>query len=343
MSEPKNILITRTDRIGDVILTLPMASVLKEKIPGCKVTFLLREYTSHLAKNNPYIDEVIILDETNGKTPFIKNHKLIKEKKFDTVFAVYPRFGLALMLFLSGIKTRIGSGYRWYSILYNTKIYEHRKFGEKHELTHNINLLKAVGIENDVTEKNCRFGLEPSQENKSKIEKYLKETGIDLSKPVVIFHPGSGGSAVDLPFAKMNYLIEKTCAMPGVNVIITGDKKETEICSALAKEKKVNNLCGQFNLGELTALIDKSLLLIANSTGPIHIAAALGKYVIGFFPKIKACSPVRWAPFTEKKHIFTPSIECTDCTRKQCKELDCMNSISEEEVMKAIQNIVTNK
>jgi ADP-heptose:LPS heptosyltransferase len=59
----------------------------------------------------------------------------------------------------------------------------------------------------------------------------------------------------------------------------------------------------------------------------MHIAAALGVYVIGFFPKILSCSQKRWGPYTEKKTIFTPTINCSNCTREQCKKLDCMNSI----------------
>jgi ADP-heptose:LPS heptosyltransferase len=59
----------------------------------------------------------------------------------------------------------------------------------------------------------------------------------------------------------------------------------------------------------------------------MHIAAALGVHVIGFFPKILSCSQKRWGPYTEKKTIYVPSIDCSDCTRKQCEKLNCMNSI----------------
>lgn len=340
MNQPRNILIVRTDRIGDVILTLPVAAVLKKHFPGCRVTFLLREYTKELTFNNPYIDETLVLDEANGKPAFFASLKMIKAKNFDTVITVFPRFRIALVLFYAGIAARVGSGYRWYSFLFNKKVYEHRKYGEKHELVHNINLLKAIGVNEQVDEKDCIFGLCPAEENKIKIENFVKENGIDLSKPVVIFHPGSGGSAVDLPLDKMKELAARTANQPDVTVLITGDKKEAGICASFPSGDKIFNLCGKFNLGEIIALIDVSALLVANSTGPLHIAAALGKNVIGFYPKIKAQSPARWAPFTEKKHIFVPSVNCSNCTRKQCRKLDCMNSISVDEVLETIKNCV---
>jgi ADP-heptose:LPS heptosyltransferase len=59
----------------------------------------------------------------------------------------------------------------------------------------------------------------------------------------------------------------------------------------------------------------------------MHIAAALGVYVIGFFPKILSCSQKRWGPYTEKKTIFIPTIDCSNCTREQCEKINCMNSI----------------
>jgi heptosyltransferase III len=340
MNKPRNILIARTDRIGDVVLTLPAASVLKKHLPDCKITFLLREYTKELASGNPNIDGIIIYDEIDGISGFANILKLVKDREFDTVISVFPRFQLALIFFISGIKTRIGSGYRWYSFLFNKKVFEHRKFGEKHELIHNINLLKTLGVDETVDEKNCVFGLSPSQENKKRIQDYFKNTNIDLTKPIIIFHPGSGGSAVDLPIGKMKELIIRTSVQFDVNIFLTGDKKETVVCEFLSAGNKIYNLCGKFNLGELIALIDRSILLVANSTGPLHIAAALGKDVIGFYPKIKPASATRWGPFTEKKQIFVPSIKCTNCTRKQCEELNCMNSIGTDDIFYAIKNIV---
>lgn len=341
MNKPENILVVRTDRIGDVILTLPLAALLKKHFPGCRITFLLREYTKELTANNPYIDETLVLRESVGKTLFYSNLEMVKEKNFDTVITVFPRFSVALFLFYAGIAKRVGSGYRWYSFLFNRKVFEHRKYGDKHELAHNVNLLKAIDVNENIEEGNCIFGLQPSGESKSRIEKFLFNSGIDISKPVVIFHPGSGGSAVDLPVDKMKELVRRTALNLDVALLITGDKKEEAICRSFPEGKNIHNLCGKFDLADLIALIDRALLLVANSTGPIHIAAALGKNVIGFYPKINAQSPARWAPFTAKKKIFVPYINCTGCTRKQCKELNCMNSISVDDAFEAITNFVS--
>ncbi len=339
MTPPKNILIVRTDRIGDVVLTLPLASIIKKHFPNSEITFLLRDYTKSLAANNPYIDDIITLKTENGKLKVAENIKQLKNK-FDTCIVAFPTFTLALILFLSRIKTRIGTGYRWYSFLFNKKIYEHRKFGERHELEYNVRLLQQIGIEENVNEENVEFNLQPANKNIQKIKNEFEKIGIDSSKKIIIVHPGSGGSAVDLPVSKLKNLVGRMACELECEILITGSENEKELCNLLVVNEKTKNVAGKFNLDELTALIDRSDLLIANSTGPIHIGAALGKNIIGFYPKVAACSPKRWGPYTNKKIIFSPSIDCKDCTHEQCVKLNCMDTINIDEVFDSVKNFM---
>ncbi len=339
MIKPKNLLIVRTDRIGDVILSLPLAGIVKKHFPECKVTFLLREYTRCLAVGNPNIDEIIILTEKAGKISLRKNISKISHRKFDSVILVYPTFITALIIFLSGIKNRIGTGYRWYSFLFNRKIYKHRKFAEKHELEFNVEMLNEFGIQEEVNEDKVIFNLKPEEKSNTLIEELFSANNIQNDKPVIIIHPGSGGSAVDLPLEKFKELVQIIALKTDSTIIITGTDSEKSICSDLVISDKIYNFAGKVDLAGLIALIDKSDIFISNSTGPIHIAAALGKFTIGFYPKILSCSPRRWGPYTIKKNIFTPEIECSNCTRGQCERLDCMSTIDPGKVFKSIEEV----
>jgi len=341
MNKPKNILIARTDRIGDVVLTLPLCSIIKKYFPESRVSFLLRNYTSALAKNNSYIDEIIILKEKNGKALIFENIKLLKNK-FDVCIIAYPTFRIALILFLSGIKIRIGTGYRWYSFLFNKKIYEHRKDAKYHELEYNVHLLRKIGIDEKVSPGNVQFGLTPSAESIQKVNELLELKNISNNKSVIILHPGSGGSSVDFPIFKMKELAKKISDELDAEIIITGSKNEKELCQTLVVSEKTKNFAGELNLSELIALIDKCKLLIANSTGPIHIAAALGKFVIGFYPDIVACSEKRWGPYTNKKIIFKPKISCLNF-QKENKEINCMDTIDVNDVFEAVKKILYGK
>lgn len=339
--EPRNILIVRTDRIGDVVLSLPLARIIKQHYPNAKVTFLVRAYTKALVENNHFIDEVIILKEESSKILITKNVEQLKQKNFDTAIVVYPTFKIALIIFLSGIKYRVGSGYRLYSFLFNRKVYEHRKDAVKHELEYNLSLLSQLGINHIGGTNNVSFDLDVNKSSLNKVESLLSSLGINNEEKFVIVHPGSGGSAVDLPLEKFVELV-KMLTDKKIKVVLTGSENEKEICNKLVLNELIFNLAGRLNLEELIALISKSSLLVANSTGPIHIAAALGKYTFGFYPKVKVCSAKRWGPYTEKKFIYEPEIECNNCTVEQCAEVNCMNSINVSSVYNDIIKVLEN-
>ena len=76
-------------------------------------------------------------------------------------------------------------------------------------------------------------------------------------------------------------------------------------------------------------------MFISNSTGPIHIAAAVGTYVVGLYSPVKVESAVRWGPLTDNKKIFQPESDK--------KDIDVMNEISPQQVFDFINSYMKNK
>jgi len=335
----KNILLVRTDRIGDVVLTLPLAGLIKKHYPNAKVSFLVRNYTKDILINHPLVDEIVVLDEEKGSAKIFSNLELISEKKYDACIIVNPTFKISLILFLSGIRKRIGTGYRWYSLLFNEKVFEHRKYAEKHELEFNVSMLKKIGIDESINENNVEYNLKLDNESLIYVNKVLGDENIDPAKPLIIIHPGSGGSSIDLPITKFVELIQKL-NQEEVQIVTTGSNEEKEICSQLVLSKSIKNFAGKFSLAQLTALISKANVFISNSTGPIHIAAALGKFTVGFYPKILSCSLERWGPYSPNKLVYVPQIDCSNCDRQQCENLNCMESIEIEKVFSDIKKVL---
>ena len=333
MIKPENLLIVRTDRIGDVVLTLPLAEMIKKQFPGCKISFLVREYTKNLLRDHPFIDDVLILQELDSK-PTIKNNMIsLSKRKFDTCIVVYPTFTLALIIYLSGIKNIVGTGYRWYSFFFNNKVFQHRKYAEMHELEFNLKLLEIFGIFEKVERGKVNFNL-IVEENK-KVDELIAPF-VNEDKSIIIIHPGSGGSAVDLPVEKFKELVLMLDKRKDIEIIITGSEPEKELCEALVVSEKTHNFAGRFDLPKLISLINKADVFVSNSTGPIHIAAALEKNIIGFYPNLLQCSAKRWGPFSDKSVVFTPKNQCSDCEREQCNKQDCMSSIDMKEVYSVI-------
>ena len=206
-------------------------------------------------------------------------------------------------------------------------------------MEYNLSLLERIGITN-IDRKNVSFNIHPSQKSEQKVEQLLEKFEISREKPTIIIHPGSGGSSIDLPISSFIELTRLLAQGLRYNILITGSEKEKSICEKFIVNENVKNFAGLFSLDELISLIGKSDMLIANSTGPIHIAAAMNKFVAGFYPKIKECAVERWGPYTDKKLIFEPELDCKNCTREQCSRLNCMNSIDIKEVNHKIDDLL---
>jgi len=336
MSDLKNILIVRTDRIGDLILTIPLAAILKKHFTAAKVSFLVQSYTSELLAGHPFIDETLVLRDSVKE-----NTAVLKEKEFDAAIVVSPNPQLVFTLYRAGIPLRIGTAYRWYSFLFNRRVKIHRKSGDKHELEYNVEMLQALGIREELQKGNVPFNLQVDHKSIQSVKKMLGETDYDFERSTIIFHPGSGGSAVDLPISKLKAIVKRLASELNVNIIVTGNEKEIETAKELAEDNKTINLAGKLSLSELTAMISFSDVLAANSTGPIHIAAALGKYVLGFYPDIHSMSPNRWGPYTEKALIFQPELDCDGLSVDEYKAKKCMESINVNKVFDGIKELLS--
>lgn len=327
MSHPpkKKILITRTDKLGDVILTLPLISEVQRIFPDSEISFLTKNFVKDLIEGYFAFNRLITLESLNG---FFSSLKFLKREKFDIVINVYPRFNLALLFFLAGIKCRIGTGYRWYSFLYNKKLFEHRKDAVKHESEYNIDLLKTI---TDRARYHNNFVFTYSVEEKLNLETQLNKFNFSLSEKYIIVHPGSKSSAKDWSIGNFKLYIKMFLEeFKNTKVILTGIQTEknilTDIYNSVPAEIKNNVivLCEQLNLKELMILIDNSKLFISNSTGPIHIAGALNKNIIGFYPNKAPMTEKRWRPLSENSVILKPESLSDDMN-----EIKVENVISE--------------
>lgn len=293
-----SIAVVRTDRLGDMVLTLPLCNAIKSEFPQSKVTLIANSYTKLLLENCPVVDEVIFVDD---KSKNIKS--VFKENKFDFAFFPRPRFGEVLAAFKGGVKFRIGSAYRAYSFLYNKKVFDHRKKGEFHEAEYNVRLLsQLIGMELPVNL------VKPFISNVSKefIKNLLNKNNIQ-EKGFIILHPGSGGSSRDWKSGSFAELAKLISERTGFGIIVTGIKSEKESCNLIANvTDRVLNLCGILNQEQLIALLSTARILIANSTGVLHIAAALGVPVVGLFPNTSHISARRWGPYSANSSVVSP-------------------------------------
>jgi lipopolysaccharide heptosyltransferase II len=338
--EFENVLIVRTDRIGDVVLTLPMVCAFNAKFPGRKISMLLRSYTQELVDGFAGLHSTILYDNNGKPRPLFSLVSELRKHRFDLVFVVHPTLKLALVMLLARIPLRVGTGYRWYSFLFNKKVFEHRKTAERHEAEYNLSLLRAIGC--DIRSiPSIPLSMTAATAGAAALE--IKRLGIGALEKFVILHPGSGGSARDWSpqhFGDLAGALENK----GYSVVVTGSLSEKLLVDEVVKGSNgsVRASIGRLSLKELTSFIGSAQLFVSNSTGPLHLAAAVGTPVIAFYPPIQECSPRRWGPLTEKKILFTAdNTLCTRCKGSACQGNDCMDQITVDQVLQAALKLLS--
>jgi ADP-heptose:LPS heptosyltransferase len=329
----KTVLISRTDSIGDVVLTLPMCVWIKKNYPTAKIIFLGNTYTKPVIECLPQIDEIIEWAEME-KMPESVRVDFLKAKNIDVCIHVFPKKNIADLVKKAKIKTRVGSSHRVYHLLScNIRLGFSRKNSEFHESQLNFELLKPFGIDEL-----------PSLEEISSWMKNFKAKDIslpentenELAKPMkkVILHAKSQGSAMEWPIEKYA-IVAKNLLNRGFSVIFTGTENDgVYIRTFIPKHVNCIDTTGKLTLDQLINLVSKCDTLVACSTGPLHLAGVLGLQTIGLYSPKRPIHPGRWKAVGENVQIVV-----NDEHRELSKINPSMSSISQIESVRVIELI----
>jgi heptosyltransferase-3 len=340
---PRRILVVRTDRLGDVVLTLPMFAYLRRRFPDARLAFLGRRYIAGIASPHPSIDESLWYDDGNEPLPFGVMLQTLRRGNFDAVFVVHPTPRLAVLMFLARIPVRIGTGYRWYSWMFNRRVYSHRKTAARHELEYNLELLSQLDcpVPSPIVPE---FGITVSSSARDGAWAALRRHGILEKEQYIVVHPSTGGSAREWPRDSFAALLRELVARYGFRVVLTGlaaDSSGNERLRSAIGDAAVS-VAGELSLQELGGVLEGARLLVVNSTGPLHLAVALGVPVLAFFPQIPVMGPGRWGPYTTRSRVLVPErpIDCRLCRKTGGGSCACMESISVERAARAAEELL---
>jgi ADP-heptose:LPS heptosyltransferase len=336
------ILVIRTNRIGDVILTTPIFRALKDKFPAASLSVLVHAETREIIENNKFIDEVVTINN-RGIWLFLREGKVIrslKNEKFDLVFVMHPAIWCNLLSFLIRPKLSIGFdcyGSGWLldkSVFY---IYnEHRyarliNFKIKHEIDSNLDLVNAVGIDMD----NKQPFIEISPEKIEKMSFFLKENGFKKDDLIALVHPASKEPQIRWKKEGFSYVADRLIDN-GIKVIILEGPGERGVVEDVVK--RMNNkpvIARNLSLGEVAALTKLCHVFLGNSTGPAHIASAVNVPTVTIMGiRHPSDSSFRWRPLGPRSVVLENNIGCKVCYPSECRHYLCINGVKEEEVLK---------
>ena len=290
----RHLLIIRNDRLGDLVLTLPAIAAARRALPDAKITLLASPLAAPLVAAHPDIDEVLFDDPADGAVALARRLRALRA---DAGLAINYSRRNCLALWLAGIPRRVGWGYKLAGCLAaNRRVWLHRSRPPIHEADFALAFVRALGLSVPAERPAAVLPIAETawREMLARIDRELGQHG-----PLVGVHPGGRGSAYYWPTENFAQLVARLAQRS--RVIVTGtpaERTQLETIAAAVAPPVARRvaLWDDLTLPQLAATLAACQTVVAGSTGPLHVAAAVGTRVVGLYSSHPAHVPAKWAP-----------------------------------------------
>jgi lipopolysaccharide heptosyltransferase II len=342
------VLVVRLDNLGDLLMTTPAIAAIRHSLPSVHITLLASPSGAAVAQHVPVIDDVIAFD-----APWVKSRAVqdaqdlgqmesrlvdrLAEERFDAaiIFTVCTQSALpaALICRMAGIPLRLAHcRENPYGLLTDwVPDPDIVADGMRHEVSRQLALVGSVGFFPQDERLLFRFGVQ----HVARLRSRMMARGIDPTRPYFVVHPGATAASRRYPPAQFGAAAELIARESGCSVIFTGDAGEHALIEQARQcmTQPSASLAGELGLGELAALLAGAQVLVANNTGPVHIAAAVGTPVVDLY----ALTNPQHTPWKVPSRVLNHDVPCRNCLKSDCPEghHDCLRRIEPREVARA--------
>lgn len=343
-----HILISRLDHVGDVILASAIPQQIKQRYPGCKISFLVSGWAAPVLKHHPCIDEVIVWNApwferraTSGPRESLADlAKRLKRGSFDVVLSLRGDLRENYIFWKSGIPVRVGYGITGGG------------FFLTHEVSYELGVHEAARAQKLLRMMDCpTASLEPSiRLDLTEIDRFYEKVqplGWDPAATYVGLHVGAGNPAKEWPMDQMENFVRLFCAgFPSQRLVLVGADLDRgveikKILERVGAANRVLNLIGQTSLRELFAAISRCKAFIGADSGPTHAASALGVKTIFLYSGTNRLE--EWGPLSLKAQVLTHAVSCAPCFLTRCSVPGhpCMSQIRPDIVAEHLQTLLS--
>jgi lipopolysaccharide heptosyltransferase II len=358
------ILIIKLSSLGDIILSTKAIKAIREKFPAnysecsdssklgfgmpkenCpsnqirhKISLLVNEEFKDVVLSCPYIDELLICDFKNkdkGLKRFFGLGTILRKKNFDKVIDLQNNRRSHVLSLCSLAYERYGYDNKKFGFLLNHRIKDEK--APIGPLTHQFRILKMLGIELDKPS----LELWPTPQDEHYIEELFSSEWVSQNQKFVGINISASQKwlSKNWPMHHLAKLCEEL-SLRDIRVVITGSEKDLKNANNLInslKSAKPINACAKTTVNQLACLIQRCQVYISADSAPLHIAAAMGVPFIGLFGSTDSRRHI--VPI-ENSIVIRKDLSCSPCYKSKCKTIKCMELISPEEVLEAIDKLL---
>lgn len=290
-SNQKRILVVRTDRVGDVTFITPSLRELKRTFPDAFIATLTQPHTSKILLNNPNVD--LILTDDLKKETFWKVVKELRKNRFTHALLMLPTERAAYQLFFAGIPYRVGVGHKLYEVITFMKSVSRQNYIPlRHEADYCLDLARKIGVKAD----DIQLEIFLTEQEKQEAKLWLSNKNISTKDVKLFLHSGSLGSAPNWSEKKYFSLLNKLISLLSsteYKILLTAREMSEDFRSKieLLNNNRILDISKEISdLRMMIKIISQADLFISASTGPLHLADALGIKCIGLHCRRKVSS-----------------------------------------------------
>jgi lipopolysaccharide heptosyltransferase II len=338
--ESFKVLVIKFSSLGDIILATAGLRAIRDKFKreNYRISFLVGQEFKEVLLRNPNIDELLVCDFKNrdhGLGGFLKLAKSLRKRNFDLVIDLQNNRRSHILAAMTLALDRYGYENKKFSSLLN-----HRVLDKKEAIgpvPHQFKLLNLLGI----TLEDRYLEMFPRAEDEKYVDSFLGAQWLSPNQKLVGINIGASKrwKTKVWPIRQLSRFCELLDSRD-IRVVVTGSsddaKRAGELISSLPKVRIIN-CCGKLSINQLAALIKRCGVYISADSAPLHVAAAMRTPFVALFGPT---APQRHLPPAKDYAVIAKDLACRPCYKSKCANYKCMESITAEEVLEAVEKLL---
>ena len=323
-AEPRRVLIIKPSALGDIVHTLPVLKLLRTRWPAAEIDWMVTPAFASLLDGHPLLDGVVRFDRKRFAT-WYRDPKLAKglfdftrdlrRRRYDLVIDLQGLFRSGWLAWQTGAATRVGFSYAREGA---PLAYTHRvpqPTPERHAVERYLDVADALGCGRGPVE--FDFGIDDA------VRAGVRAMTGDA--PYAVLLPGTNWATKRWPAESFAALVRPVETELGLRTVVAGGPDVVGLDLPGA-----TSLAGKTDLKQLVALLESAALVVANDSGPMHIAAALGRPLVTLFGPTNA---VRTGPYGRPETVLQLDLVCRPCYSRACAHQSCLRWVTPADVM----------
>lgn len=347
---PARILIIKPSSLGDVATALPLLCDLKRAYPQAQIDWMIHPALAALVEGHDALHNLIPFDRKNlggwfyrpaATAALWKLARTLRHNKYDCVIDAQGLLRSGLFAFLTAAPVRIGfaTAREGARMFYTHKVRLPNNGGGKGGVgvVRMRALLEPLGLE---TKEPAEFRVPLQAEAITTAARWLAN---DVSRPPTVIIPGARWDTKRWPAERFVEIILRM-REAGHRAVLIGSPGERELGGIIAgqcagklqDQSPVLNLAGRTSMAEMIAVLAQAGLVVGNDSGPLHVAVALSRPVVGIYGPT---DPEFVGPYGQLDHVVRAAVPCQFCRRHTCSDHQCMDKITVDAVWNKITEI----